>query len=76
MKYFLTYDLLHYTVEILIKCHSLAIIELQIVTALFFRYFNVKLDPSTKPEYMEMKVVFSGSPIGEKVFLNLQKDGS
>lgn len=53
---------------------SLAILELQIVTALFFRYFDAKLDPSMNSDDMIMKVIFSGSPIGEKVLLNLSKD--
>lgn len=49
-------------------------LELQIVTALFFRYFDAKLDPSMNSDDMIMKVIFSGSPIGEKVLLNLSKD--
>lgn len=48
--------------------------ELQIVTAVFFRYFNVELDQSMKPEWMEMAALFTGSPSGEKVLLNLSKD--
>ena len=53
---------------------SLAVLELQIVTALFFRYFDAKVDSSMNPDDMIMKVIFSGSPIGEKVLLNLSKD--
>ncbi|KIX01346.1 uncharacterized protein Z518_09071 [Rhinocladiella mackenziei CBS 650.93] len=52
---------------------NLAVLELQIVTSLFFRYFDVKMDPSMKADDMAMKVVFSGSPSGEKVLLNLRK---
>jgi hypothetical protein len=56
--------------------YSLAMLELQIVTALFFRYFKVQLDPHMKAEDMEMKIAFSGSPVGERVLLNLQRDNT
>jgi hypothetical protein len=56
--------------------YSLAMLELQIVTALFFRYFEVQLDPHMKAEDMEMKIAFSGSPVGEKVLLSLQRDNN
>jgi hypothetical protein len=71
MNSFPTLDLLPCAFEVLTRPRSLAVIELQIVTVLFFRYFNVKSEPSMKPEYMAMKVAFSGSPKGEKVLLNL-----
>ncbi|KAK5199624.1 hypothetical protein LTR99_004420 [Exophiala xenobiotica] len=52
---------------------SLAMLEMQIVAALFFRYFDVKMDPTMKADDMKMRIAFSGNPAGEKVLLNLQK---
>ena len=54
--------------------NSLAQLELQIVTALFFRYFEVELAPEMKPSYMEMAALFTGSPKSEKVLLSLKRD--
>jgi hypothetical protein len=48
-------------------------LEMQIVAALFFRYFDVKMDPTMKADDMKMRIAFSGNPAGEKVLLNLQK---
>lgn len=55
---------------------SLAMLEMQIVASLFFRYFDVKLDPAMKAEDMKMRIAFSGNPSGEKVLLKLQKVSS
>jgi hypothetical protein len=56
--------------------NSLALLEMQIVTSTFFRYFDVQMDPAMDPNDMKMKVVFSGSPRGEKVLFNLRKVSS
>lgn len=46
---------------------SLAQMELGKVTASFFRRFDASLDPSVKPEDMQMFDTFSASPSGDKL---------
>ena len=52
---------------------SLAMLEMQIVVPMFFRYFDVDIDESMTPEDMRMKDGFSGCPAGQKVLLKLRK---
>jgi hypothetical protein len=52
---------------------SLAMLEMQIVVPMFFRYFDVDVDESMNPEDMRMKDGFSGCPAGQKVLLNLRR---
>ena len=53
---------------------SLAMLEMQIVVPLFFRYFDVEVDRSMTVADVQMKEGFSGCPAGEKVVLNLQRN--
>ena len=52
---------------------NLAMLEMQIVVAMFFRDFDVEVDKSMTVGDMKMKEGFSGCPAGEKVVLNLRK---
>jgi hypothetical protein len=52
---------------------SLAMLEMQIVVPMFFRYFDVDVDESMNPEDMNMKDGFSGCPAGQKLLLKLRR---
>ena len=53
--------------------NSLAMLEMQIVVAFFFKHFDVELDDSMTLEDVKMKEEFNGSPAGGKMVLKLRK---
>lgn len=52
---------------------SLARMELNKLAAAFFLRFEANIDPSMTEEDMEMLDVFSASPVGGKLLLNLRE---
>ena len=52
---------------------SLAMLEMQIVVPMFFKYFDAELDQSMTAEDMRLKDAFSGCPAGQRVLLKLRK---
>lgn len=53
--------------------NSLARMELSKLTAAFFLRFEARVDSSMTEEQMEMHDVFSASPVGGKLLLNLNE---
>ncbi|MCJ1301127.1 hypothetical protein MMC08_003926 [Hypocenomyce scalaris] len=52
---------------------NLAMLEMQIVVPMFFKYFDAELDQSMTAEDMRLKDAFSGCPAGQRVLLKLRK---
>ena len=55
-----------------VNAHSLARMELNKLTAAFFLRFDGQIDSSMTEEDMDMLDVFSASPVGGKLWLNLR----
>lgn len=53
-------------------CTSLARMELNKLTAAFFLRFDAAIDPSMTEAQMEMVDVFSASPAGGRLVLNIK----